>query len=126
MGDPDIFDALMAEIRRRQLDMPEDSYTAKLLRAGPAKIGAKVLEEAMESILAAHESGEQGQTHLAKEAADTIYHLWVLLAARGVTLDDVRRELSSRTGVSGLEEKRRRGSAAASQTTAPGEDRHHP
>lgn len=49
------------------------------------------------------EPGASG--HLVYEAADLIYHLWVLLAKQGITLNQVRRELDRRAGVSGLDEK---------------------
>jgi phosphoribosyl-ATP pyrophosphohydrolase len=54
---------------------------------------------------AAGEPGDEGRIHTIREAADLVYHLLVLLAARGVRLSDLEAELSRRTGVSGLEEK---------------------
>jgi len=105
----DIFDRLMTELHRRVSELPEGSYTTKLLQGGVSKIGSKILEEANEVIEAAAEPGEAGREHTIREAGDVIYHLWVLLASRGIAIDDVRKELERREGVSGLQEKRQRG-----------------
>jgi phosphoribosyl-ATP pyrophosphohydrolase len=105
----DIFDRLMAELQHRVATMPEGSYTTHLLRGGIPKIASKILEEANEVIEAAGQPGQDGKDHTVREAADVIYHLWVLLASCGIPLDDIRRELERREGTSGLEEKRRRG-----------------
>jgi phosphoribosyl-ATP pyrophosphohydrolase len=105
----DILDRLMLELHDRVAARPEGSYTTKLLNGGIPKIGKKILEESHEVIEAAAEPGEEGRIHTIREAADVVYHLWVLLASRGISVDDVRTELERREGVSGLEEKRRRG-----------------
>jgi len=102
---PSVFDQLFALIVDRKARRPEHSYTTRLLDGGTAKIGEKVLEEAGEVVEAAAESGEDGRQHLIHEAADLVYHLWVMLALRDVTLDDVQAELARREGVSGLDEK---------------------
>ena len=68
------------------------SYTAKLL-ADPPHIGEKVEEEAEEVARAAREEPDE---RVASEAADVLYHLTVLLAARGLTLEDALRELNAR------------------------------
>jgi len=103
-------DQLEETIRQRQLAGDADkSYTAKLLAGGVAKIGPKVTEEAAEVVEAAGEPDEAGREHTIREAADVIYHLMVLMAVRGVSLDDVERELAGRFGMSGLEEKASRG-----------------
>lgn len=86
---------------RRTLD-PALSYVAKLSQGGRAKIAQKVGEEATETVIAAM-AGDPVQ--LTSEAADLIFHLLVLLADGGVTLDDVCAELDRREGVSGLAEK---------------------
>jgi phosphoribosyl-ATP pyrophosphohydrolase len=104
----DVLDRLLGQLQERALTLPEGSYTTKLLRGGIPKIAEKILEEANEVIEAAGEPGIEGAEHTVREAADVIYHLWVLLAFRGVTLDQVRGELERREGTSGLEEKRRR------------------
>jgi phosphoribosyl-ATP pyrophosphohydrolase len=104
----DVFDRLMLQIHERARQLPENSYTTKLIRAGTAKMGAKILEEGLETILAADEPGEEGKHHLTREACDLIYHLWVLLGSRGIEVSQLRAELARREGVSGLEEKKSR------------------
>lgn len=59
-----------------------------------------------DSASSSKEPGTSG--HLVHEAADLLYHLWVLLAKHGITLNQVRRELDRRAGVSGLDEKANR------------------
>ena len=110
----DILDRLMAELHHRVVELPEGSYTTKLLQGGIPKIGGKILEEANEVIEAAGEPGEAGVLHTVREACDVVFHLWVLLASRGISVDSLRRELERREGISGLEEKRRRGQESAS------------
>ncbi|WP_428308541.1 phosphoribosyl-ATP diphosphatase [Lacipirellula sp.] len=103
-------DQLEATIRQRQQAGEADkSYTAKLLAGGVAKIGPKVTEEAAEVVEAAAEPDEAGRQHTIREAADVVYHLMVLMAARGVELAEVERELARRFGMSGLDEKASRG-----------------
>lgn len=79
---------------RRDHPTPE-SYTARLLEQGEDEIVKKVGEEAVEIILAAK---SQGDERLVEEIADLAYHLLVLMAARGITPDDVRAELARRHG----------------------------
>lgn len=98
----DPLDALDALIRTRKGADPASSYTAKLFADGRAKIAQKVGEEATETVIAAMGSDTKALTG---EAADLVYHLLVLLADAGLTLDDVRSELARRTGVSGHDEK---------------------
>ena len=109
MADDDIFDRLMSELHRRATELPEGSYTTKLIRGGIPKMASKILEEAHEVIEAAGEPDQAGKEHTVREACDVIYHLWVLLASRGIDVNALRRELERREGVSGIEEKRRRG-----------------
>lgn len=108
MSSPSSADVL-AELERiiaeRKRAGGSDSYTVKLLAGGAEKIGRKLVEESLESLLAALEPGPAGEEHLVREAADVIYHLWVLLAWRDVPLEKVRAELARRFGVSGLAEK---------------------
>lgn len=104
-----ILTQLMAVIEDRRTNPSEKSYTTTLLAGGPAKIGQKILEEAAEVVEAAGEEGALGQQHLVREAADLVYHLLVMLAARDVDLSDVESELARRFGISGLEEKASRG-----------------
>jgi phosphoribosyl-ATP pyrophosphohydrolase len=78
------------------------SYTRKLIDKGVAHCAKKLGEEAIETALAA--LGDDRE-HLIAETADLLYHLLVVLEARGVTLDEVEAALAARTGQSGLEEK---------------------
>ncbi|MGV3482899.1 MAG: phosphoribosyl-ATP diphosphatase [Planctomycetaceae bacterium] len=95
----------MTTLQERAATRPAGSYTTKLLDGGPAKIGAKIEEEARELIEAASESGDQGRSHFVYEAGDLLYHMFVMLAWRGVSLDEVAAELERREGTSGLAEK---------------------
>ncbi|EMI53702.1 phosphoribosyl-ATP diphosphatase [Rhodopirellula sallentina] len=98
-------DRLMSTLAQRAADRPEGSYTTKLLNGGAAAIGAKIREEAEELIEAADEPGDAGREHTVYEAGDLIYHTLVLLAWRGISLDEVAAELARREGTSGLAEK---------------------
>jgi phosphoribosyl-ATP pyrophosphohydrolase len=89
----EVLDTLFATILDRQANPHPGSYTAKLLDAGEDEILKKVGEEAMEVILAAK---GQGDERLVSEVADLLYHLLVLLAARGITLSDVEADLVQR------------------------------
>ena len=99
----------MELIEGRKATLPERSYTTKLLTAGASKIGEKIIEEAAEVVEAAGEPGDAGRVHLTREAADLLYHLFVMLAHRDVPLTDVEAELARREGISGLDEKASRG-----------------
>lgn len=80
------FDELYAELSERAAYRPEGSTTAALLAAGVHSIGKKVVEEAAEAWMAAEfESAER----TADEVAQLLYHVQVLMLARGLTLDDV-------------------------------------
>ncbi|MEM6468337.1 MAG: phosphoribosyl-ATP diphosphatase [Planctomycetota bacterium] len=96
---------LMETLAERAETRPPHSYTTKLMDGGIEKIGKKILEEAAELIEAADEPGVEGRTHFVYEAGDLVYHTLVLLAFRGVTLDEVAAELARREGTSGLAEK---------------------
>jgi phosphoribosyl-ATP pyrophosphohydrolase len=86
---------------RRTAD-PDSSWTAKLLATGPEKCAEKFGEESIEAIIEAVRGDRQ---RLTSEAADVLYHLLVMLAARDLTLADVEAELLRREGVSGITEK---------------------
>ena len=101
----------MSEIHRRCATLPPGSYTSRLIAGGVAAMGGKILEEAAEVVDAAEKTSAPDNAHLIYEACDLIYHLWVLLGSRGVTVDELRRELGRREGTSGLEEKRSRSSS---------------
>lgn len=98
----DVLKQLAATIRSRRLEGSETSYTNQLLEAGPDKCARKFGEEAIEVVIAGISQSPQA---LKSEAADVLYHLLVLLEARGVGFDEVLAELQSRSGVSGLAEK---------------------
>jgi len=90
------------------------SYTRKLLDQGVAECAKKLGEEAIETVIAAV-GKDRGR--LIAETADLIYHLLVVLAARGITLAEVEGELAARTRQSGLQEK---ASRKAGSGPAPG------
>jgi phosphoribosyl-ATP pyrophosphohydrolase len=98
----DILDTLEAVIRERRTGDPATSYVAKLTAKGRAKIAQKLGEEAVEAAIAAVQDDRDGLTG---EAADLIFHLLVLLADTGLSLDDIRAELARREGISGIDEK---------------------
>lgn len=99
-------DRLAATIQSRKGADPDTSWTAKLLSKGPEKCAEKFGEEAVEAII---EAVKGDRDRLTSEAADVLYHLLVMLAARDVTLDQVLAELERREGTSGIAEKAARG-----------------
>jgi len=96
---------LATTIAARKNADPESSWTAKLLSKGPEKCAEKFGEEAIEAII---EAVKGDRAKLTSEAADALYHLLVMCAARDVTLTDIEAELASRTKQSGLSEKAQR------------------
>jgi phosphoribosyl-ATP pyrophosphohydrolase len=92
---------LAAVIESRKGGDATASYTAKLL-ADPSLAAKKLGEEAIEAVIAATQGDKAA---LAAESADLIYHWLVVLAAAGVSLDDVAAKLEAREGTSGLAEK---------------------
>ena len=95
-------ETLAATIAARKGADPETSWTAKLLAKGPEKCAEKFGEEAVEAII---EAVKGDRARLTAEAADVLYHLLVMLAARDVTLEEVLQELERREGSSGIAEK---------------------
>lgn len=84
------FDQLFEELLSKNAQRPEGSRSTELLNAGVHAIGKKVVEEAAEVWMAAeHESDEQ----LALEASQLIYHLQLILIARGISLQAVQEKL---------------------------------
>jgi phosphoribosyl-ATP pyrophosphohydrolase len=102
---------LEQRVRERAAASAEVSYTRRLLDAGAAHCAKKLGEEAVETVLAAV---NEDKARLTAEAADLIYHLLVLLRARGIALAEVEAVLAERTRQTGLEEK-----AGRSKATAP-------
>lgn len=100
-----ILQELAETIAARKTADPDSSWTAKLLAHGPEKCAEKFGEEAIEAIIEAIKGDKDALT---AEAADVIYHLLVMLAARDVSLDDVMAELAKRQGTSGITEKANR------------------
>ena len=102
---PRPIDELERTIADRAAKPSDKSYTTKLLAGGVEAIGAKIVEESMEVVEAAGESGQAGREHFVREVGDLVYHLMVLMRQRNCSLADVEAELHRRFGVSGLEEK---------------------
>lgn len=93
---------LAATIAARRGADPTESWTAQLLAKGPEKCAEKFGEEAVEAII---EAVKGDTARLTSEAADVLYHLLVMLAARDVTLEAVLAELEHRENRSGIAEK---------------------
>ena len=102
----DALTRLAATVQARRGADPDTSWTAKLLAKGPEKCAEKFGEEAIEAVI---EAVRGDRSRLTAEAADVLYHLLVMLAARDVTLEDVLAELAAREGTSGIAEKAARG-----------------
>lgn len=84
------FDELFAELSEKAASRPEGSGTVARLNAGIHEIGKKVVEEAAEAWMAAeYESAEA----TAQEVSQLLYHVQVLMLAKGLTLEDVYRHL---------------------------------
>jgi phosphoribosyl-ATP pyrophosphohydrolase len=93
---------LEATIAARRGADPDSSYVAKLNAKGVGKIAQKLGEEAVETVIAALSEDREA---VVGEAADLLFHLMVLLGAKGIPLVDVLAELDRREGLSGLAEK---------------------
>ncbi len=93
---------LEKRIHERAKASAGESYTRKLLDKGVGHCAKKLAEEAVETVIAAV---NEDRERLISETADLIYHLLVVLEARGVTLADVEAALAARSTQSGLDEK---------------------
>ena len=93
---------LEARVHQRASESAEQSYTRKLIDKGVAHCAKKLGEEAVETALAAVSDDRE---HLIAETADLLYHLLVVLEARGIKLAEVEAALGARTAYSGLDEK---------------------
>ncbi len=94
--DPEaVLDALFETIEQRKAELPEGSYTTSLFthEKGENAVLEKLGEESTELILAAK---DDDLAELQYESADFIYHLLVLFAMKGLTVEDLRDELQSR------------------------------
>tara|TARA_B100000579_G_C22668676_1_gene774535 strand:+ start:493 stop:816 length:324 start_codon:yes stop_codon:yes gene_type:complete len=102
----DILIKLDELINKRKEQNKDNSYSATLLNAGVEKCAEKFGEEAVELIIACLSKENNSIVH---EAADTLYHLNVLMRSKNISIKEVLEELSKREGVSGLKEKQNRG-----------------
>ena len=100
-----ILERLDLTIQGKTTESPNKSYTAKLLKKGTEKCAEKFGEEAIELIVA---SVKKKKKEIIGEAADTLYHMVVLLRSKNISINEVLSELASREGISGIEEKRKR------------------
>jgi phosphoribosyl-ATP pyrophosphohydrolase len=98
----DMLTRLEATVTERLSADPASSYVASLTARGVPAIARKLGEEAVEAVVAALSGSDE---ELVGEAADVLFHLTVLLAAKGVRLERVMAELERREGTSGLAEK---------------------
>jgi phosphoribosyl-ATP pyrophosphohydrolase len=102
MSQPRTLERLEATIAARRAADPDSSYVARLNAKGLAKIAQKLGEEATETVIAALVEDDKA---LVGEAADLLFHLFVLLGHKGIALADVLAELERREGTSGIAEK---------------------
>ena len=101
----DILHRLSETLASRRHADPETSYTAKLFAGGPDSILKKIGEESAELIMA---SKDGKRLNIVRESADLVYHLLVLLAFYGLSIEDVSQEMRRREGISGIDEKNSR------------------
>lgn len=87
------FKFLQNFIEKRHQEMPEGSYTTSLFKSGVNRMAQKVGEEAIESVIEACNGTDE---RLIYESADMIYHLIVLLTSKGLSIEDLARELQKR------------------------------
>ena len=102
MSDFNLADLAGIIAERARSGDPASSYTAKLIGEGVERCARKFGEEAVEAVVAAVKGDKAALT---AEAGDVLYHLLVMLTARGVSLSEVMAELEKRTALSGLAEK---------------------
>ena len=100
-----ILERLDLTIQGKKTESPNKSHTAKLLKKGTEKCAEKFGEEAIELIVA---TVKKKKKEIIGEAADTLYHMFVLLRSKNISINEVLSELASREGISGIEEKRKR------------------
>ena len=100
-----ILERLDLTIQRKITESPNKSHTAKLFKKGTEKCAEKFGEEAIELIVACVKKKKK---EIIGEAADTLYHMCVLLRSKNISINEVLTELASREGISGIEEKRKR------------------
>ncbi|MDX1795951.1 MAG: phosphoribosyl-ATP diphosphatase [Hydrogenovibrio sp.] len=105
----EILSELDQVLEQRKQETPDSSYVASLYHKGLDKILKKVGEEATEVIMAAKDDQYgQDKEHLVYEVADLWFHTMILLAQKGLSSQDILKELERRFGLSGHEEKANR------------------
>jgi len=97
-------------VKERKTADPATSYTARLYAKGTNKIAQKLGEEAVETVIAAV---DEGNDRVVRESADLLYHLLVLWADKGIVPGDVWEELERRFGTSGVAVKEARKKSGA-------------
>ena len=102
MSTHDILHRLSETLASRRNADPETSYTAQLFASGPDSILKKIGEECAELIMA---SKDGKRLNIVWESTDVIYHVMVLLAFYGLSIEDVIQEMRRREGISGIDEK---------------------
>ena len=100
-----ILERLDLTIQKKITESPNKSHTAKLFKKGTEKCAEKFGEEAIELIVACVKKKKK---EIIGEAADTLYHMCVLLRSKNISINEVLSELVSREGISGIEEKKKR------------------
>ena len=105
MSTHDILHRLSETLASRRHADPETSYTAKLFAGGPDSILKKIGEESAELIMA---SKDGKRLNIVRESADLVYHVLVLLAFYGLSIEAVSQEMRRREGISGIDEKNSR------------------
>ena len=100
-----ILERLDLTIQRKISESPNKSHTARLLKKGTEKCAEKFGEEAIELIVACVKKKKK---EIIGEAADTLYHMCILLRSKNISINQVLLELALREGISGIEEKRKR------------------
>lgn len=102
----DILKSLAQVIESRKGGDGDKSYVASLFLKGRKKITQKIGEEAVELALA---GVMDDKNEVVAESADLLFHMMVLWADMGLSIDDIYNELARRTGISGIDEKNSRG-----------------
>lgn len=92
-GNKNFLSTLFELIKKRKIDLPENSYTTRLFREGSNRIIQKVGEEAIETVIAAK---NRNKSEIINESSDLIYHLLVMLAEQEIEFDDVISNLEQR------------------------------
>ena len=98
----DILSRLGEVLEQRKQASPKDSYTAKLFAEAPDSILKKIVEEAIEVVIASKSGKNDDIIH---EIADLWFHVLVLLKHHNLDANDILEELEGRFGLSGIEEK---------------------